>query len=108
MIDFDAVVNGAITGVFGEALSYTHRASGTIDAVQAPFSEPYTHQVLADDGSAVWTVAAPSFACRLSALSAVPVRGDSVLREKTGAAYLVYDSIPDGVGWTKILLKVLE
>jgi hypothetical protein len=108
VIDLDTLVNGAITGVFGEALAYTAKASQITTTIQAPFSDPYKQQVLMEDGTAAWREESPYFGCRLSDLPSLPVRGDTVVRVSTGVRYLVFDSVPDGVGWTRILLKVLS
>lgn len=107
MVDLDALLNGAVVQVFGETLDYKSKALGTSTTIQAPFNEPYRHQVLLEDGTAEWTEVSPFFGCRLSDLQSPPARGDIVTRA-SGSKYLVYDALPDGMGWVRVLVKVIS
>jgi len=104
MFDFDSTVNLAVLGTFSEPGTYQPASGAPAYAVNGIFADPYRQQVQLEDGTVGWTTTSPSLGVRLSSFSALPAKGDTWLRQKTGLKYRVVDRQDDGIGWTNLTL----
>lgn len=104
-VDFDALVNAPVNGVFGEQLTYQPAAGGDAFDIEGTFTDAYRIEFQDGEGGVGWTTTAPSVGVRLADFAVMPAKDDIVVRLKNGARYLVFDRRPDGMGWLNLILK---
>lgn len=105
MFDFDATVNTAVNGVFGEPLTYQPVSGGRSFTVQGTFTDAYKIQFQDGEGGVGWTTTSPFVGVRESDFASPPQKNDVITRVKNGQRYLLFDKRADGIGWLNLILK---
>jgi hypothetical protein len=106
-IDWDALVIGPTTKVFGESVTYTPLNGASI-GITGVFDDAYLQQVMFEDGSAGTTEVSAVLGVQLSQFAAIPAQNDQALVLSTGARFVVRDVRNDSHGWAKLLLSRIE
>lgn len=112
MIDWDGLVVGAVTQVFGEAVTYFPQGAAAF-AATGVYDEEYLDQdavgrePLAQIGGMVnLSGSRPVLGVQLSAFPVQPSQGDLVKVLRTGDTFVVREVRPDGHGHAKLLLNL--
>jgi hypothetical protein len=103
MIDWDKVVVGPTTGVFGEPVHYMPAAAAPFDIVGV-YDDAYVEVDPA--GSMGVTSARPVLGVQLSAFPSPPLQSDRLTIVRTGEAFFVKEVRPDGHGAAKLMLSL--
>ncbi len=106
MIDWDSIVIGPLTQVFGEPITFSpvvsQPASGTL-LINGVFDEAYTELDIA--GGTAITTQAPVVGIQVSQFGMLPMQGDLLTINRTGETFIVKEVRIDGHGAGKLLLN---
>ncbi len=104
-VDWDAEILGPVMAEFGEQITYLPRGASPIVITDAVFDEESAEIAIGEDAQ-LSTQRKPTCGIRIAALNGVAItsQSDTVIREKTGMAYIVKDPVPDGHGHVRLTL----
>jgi hypothetical protein len=103
MIDWDKVVVGPVTGVFGEAVRFMPATTRPIP-ITGVFDEAYVE--VDPTGGMGMTSARPVLGVQLSQFLALPLQGDRLTIVRTGETFIVNEVRSDGHGAAKLMLNL--
>jgi len=108
VLDFDALLHGPVSAIFGERgrganLPRYQPQVGAAYDVDGVFDDAYIEIDLVS-GMPANTIE-NVFGARLAAFSPPPVAGDFIAIPRVGKTFLVFDVRPDGKGWVQLRLN---
>lgn len=107
-VDFDKLVIGPCTAIFGDPVTYSPAAGDPPFAITGVYNDAYVEVETTGDGPPV-TSSYPVLGVQLSQFAALgratPVQGDGLTLDKTGESFDVREVRPDGKGAALLLLN---
>lgn len=103
MIDWDKVVVGPVTGVFGESVHFMPATTRPVD-ITGVYDAAYVEVDVA--GGMGMTSARPVLGVQLSEFLTLPLQGDRLTIIRTGETFVVKEVRDDGHGAAKLMLNL--
>jgi hypothetical protein len=109
VIDWESLVVGPVTGVFGEAVTYAPAFAAPF-LIMGVFDEGYVDQAPLGMAEMIGipsnvTAARPVLGIQLSTFITAPAQGDTLTVLRTGQAFTVAEVQADGHGHAMLLLN---